>query len=493
MGKFGKLLLVGVVLTFPHGVSRAGQTDSETERYAADLLRAAQFVADRYVVEKDASQLAAESVEGLYDAVHERMPRDLRNRLRVMGELTDIERVALIREARDGIGHRKGLTSGRDLKASIDAMVRQLDPYSRFTDAATKARANWSLWTNYSGVGLSYQWDPCLNLPVVQSPLRGGPAERAGIQQGDLITHFTVSTDAEGRPLPKPRVLSATGMAAADIDNLLVGAPGTPLTLTIERLGESTYRTFSLRHEFFELEAVYGYERYTDGSWNYIIDARNRIAYVRLPNFYVRDLAAKVAHVLDTLEGEGGLNGLVLDLRFNPGGRIHVGVDIARLFLSEGQAIASIHMRDHVDRHRCLVTGKYARMPLVCLINGESASCSEIVAAALQDHNRGVIIGERSFGKGTVQQVFPFADGDLKLTNARWHRPNGDNLDKAFADGGVWGVRPDREVKLTPKQTDDLRHDQQRRWIIARTDVPPAKAIGSDPQLARALTTLRTK
>jgi carboxyl-terminal processing protease len=205
-----------------------------------------------------------------------------------------------------------------------------------------------------------------------------------------------------------------------------------------------------------------------------------------------------MAKVITRLHREG-LKGLVLDLRFNPGGVLPGARDVANLFIEKGEIVS---IRPRVGQGytmRARSDGYIADVPLVCLINGESASASEIVSAALQDHERAAIMGERSYGKGSVQTVHNYDGGALKLTTASFWRPNGKNLNKASTDGkdaDEWGVTPDSDyiIKLSRKEREDLQEHLLKLERIARRDRPAKETKEfKDRQLDTALEYLRSR
>ena len=194
-----------------------------------------------------------------------------------------------------------------------------------------------------------------------------------------------------------------------------------------------------------------------------------------------------------------GIKGFVLDMRFNPGGLLDSAVDISDLFIDDGR-IVSIRPRNKpevkIDGKRA---GSLTNFPMVCLVNGHSASASEIVSACLQDHGRAYVVGERSYGKGSVQTIQGFDGGSLKITTATFWRPSGKNLYKLSTQGrdeDEWGVTPDKEVRLNRKERDDLAEHQRDLEIIQRKDkdrpLPKeTKPEFKDRQLEMALEYLR--
>jgi carboxyl-terminal processing protease len=245
-----------------------------------------------------------------------------------------------------------------------------------------------------------------------------------------------------------------------------------------------------------------GVRRRENDDWDYTIDPQNRIIYVRLTSFARNTFRDLKAMIDEEAKKPGGIKGLILDLRFNPGGLLDSAVRISDLFIDDGLIVS---IRPRVGREYNF-TGQsadsYLNFPMVCLVNGGSASGSEIVAGCLQDHRRALIMGERSYGKGSVQNIQPFelTGGEIKLTTATFWRPSGKNINKSSTKGGEdeeWGILPEKEhhLKLTPKERDELAEHQRNVEIIPRRDLPPAGEPKEfkDRQLELALEYLRSQ
>jgi carboxyl-terminal processing protease len=231
-----------------------------------------------------------------------------------------------------------------------------------------------------------------------------------------------------------------------------------------------------------------------------MIDPETKIGYVRLTSFS-RNSLRDLTNTMTALRQQG-VKGFILDLRFNPGGLLDSAWKISDLYVNGGN-IVEIRPRNRaatkLPGSRKAQQDLMTDFPMVVLVNGYSASGSEIVSAALQDQNRCLIIGERSYGKGSVQNIIGFEGGDIKLTTATFWRPSGKNLNKATAgknggagtDEDVWGVMPDRVIKLERKERDDLAEYQHELEII-RPKGKPMKDTGfEDRQLNEALKYLR--
>src|SRR5262249_19214833 len=247
-----------------------------------------------------------------------------------------------------------------------------------------------------------------------------------------------------------------------------------------------------------------GFKRNADDSWDYVIDPENQICYVRLIGFQsnsARDLENAIRNLQDNMRKlyNSGIKGFILDLRFNPGGLLDQAVKISDLFIDDGM-IVTIKPRVGPETSYMGKKGGYTTFPMVCLVNGYSASASEIVSACLQDHGRAVIMGSRSYGKGSVQTILNFEEtgGRLKITTATFWGPSRKNLNKASTGGKDeedWGVKPDKgyDMPLSVKDLNDLQDHQRDREIIHRPGKAPAVNEFQDRQLDMALEYLRNQ
>lgn len=344
------------------------------------------------------------------------------------------------------------------IESAIHGMLEELDPYSNFISEDHYNQFKRITDGSFGGVGIQVspkkKADPYLE---VISPLVGTPAYEAGILAGDRI--YSV----DGTPLE--------GLTQDDIIKRLTGQPNTSVKVTVQHKPyESEPFEVTLHRAEINIETVLGDKHGQDDSWDFLIDDDRKIGYIRISSF-TKKTAADLRTALKSLE-EDGASGLVIDLRNNPGGLLEAAVETCDLFLDEG-VIVSTKGRITPERQLKASRGQMLKdIPIAVLINGASASASEIVAACLQDHERAVIVGERSFGKGSVQNVIELEDGHsaLKLTTASYHGPSGKNIHK-FPDSKEsddWGVLPDKgyEVKVSPE-------DQEKyfRWRAKRDRV----------------------
>jgi len=259
------------------------------------------------------------------------------------------------------------------------------------------------------------------------------------------------------------------------------------VSITVVHPGTRAKETIRLTREIIHVETVLGDRRKEDDSWDYMIDHQERIGYVRLTGFS-RDTASELQRVIEGLRLQG-MRALILDLRFNPGGLLRSAVEISDMFVSEG-VIVSTEGRNSPKRtwkaHRPVT---YDDFPMVVLVNRYSASASEIVAACLQDHQRAVIMGERTWGKGSVQNLIELENGRsaLKLTTAAYQRPSGKKIHR-FPDDteeDTWGVTPDEgfELRLGDSEIVGLLRYRRERDIVrphpAPQDAAASQASGS--------------
>lgn len=373
----------------------------------------------------------------------------------------------------------------------VNGGLEKLDPHSSFINPEDYKQFSRQTKGIFGGVGLSLGFDPQKgNALTVVSPIVGTPAHDAGVLAGDIILKVN-GKDTE-----------ALGMNES-ID-AIQGEPGTTVTLTILHEGEREPVDFTLKRAIVKVPSVLGDKRLPDGSWDHMIDKEKKIGYLRLINFS-ETAPAEMKVALATLQAQG-MKGLIIDLRGNPGGLIRAAVEIADLFLDQGKIVSTkgrVTQEESFEATRegtlLLPTREH---PITVIINRYSASASEILAAALQDHARAIVVGERSFGKGSVQNVIEMESraSALKLTTASYWRPSGKNIHR-FPDSKEtddWGVKPDKgfEVKLEDKERINFLRWRNDRDVVRKADQPVRKPIlpdFKDSVLEKALEATRTK
>jgi carboxyl-terminal processing protease len=347
--------------------------------------------------------------------------------------------------------------------AAMDGMIGVLqkhgDSHSEFIDAARHDAYREEYEQEFGGVGIRLRLlgDPPMPT-VIGLPERGTPAAEADVRLADRIQAVN------GR--------STAGLQLEDITQMVRGPVGEPVTLTLlEPDGEKT-RDVTIERTMITVESVLGDVHDDEGRWKFIIRDEPRIGYVRIIKFGDKT-AAELAGVLADLK-QDGLEGLVLDVRDDAGGALDAAVEISDLFLPAGRPIVTTRGRDQQVRDRYLSSGAggYSDLPLAVIVDRNSASASEIVAACLQDYGRAAIVGERSYGKGTVQRLMRLESGRslLKLTSATYWRPSGKNIHRMPGDDDQkeWGVTPDKglEVEVDRDEYVAWRDYRVRRDLI---------------------------
>lgn len=292
---------------------------------------------------------------------------------------------------------------------SVDGMLFELnDPYSAFLPPERFARLHESTSGNYAGLGIEVDLrDGWL---IVVAPIAGGPAERAGVQPGDRIVEIM------GKP--------TRGWTNEEASRVLRGKAGTPVKLTVERPGVDFPIKLTLSRTMIHQSAVRRSSMLRDG-----------VGYIDLKAFS-DSTAQEVVGAISSLLSKG-MKTLILDLRTNPGGLLGQGVRVSDLFLNPGQKIVSMRGRlpEANREYADTIPQRWPQLPLIVLVDGRSASAAEIVAGALQDHDRAVIIGTPTYGKGSAQSVVSLgAAGGLRLTTARWFTPVGRSIARRLPD-----------------------------------------------------------
>jgi carboxyl-terminal processing protease len=371
---------------------------------------------------------------------------------------------------------------------AMRGMVEGLDPYSGYISPREFSHFQEALDQEFGGVGILVEIDPDTKRLMVMSPLLDTPAYRAGLKAGDTI----LAIDGQ----------DTHGMSLREAVELMRGRPGDPVRLRLQHVGEDAPVEVLVTRAIIPVESVLGDHRRDNGSWGFRLEQDPRITYIRLINFGERTLDE-----LKTTLRQNRAEAVVLDLRDNAGGLLTAAVDVCDLFI-EGGTIVSTRGRGGATYQTFAAKSSTLldrRVPIVVLINGFSASASEIVAACLQDHGRATVVGQRSWGKGTVQNVIKLEGGraGLKLTTASYWRPSGKNIHRSSdaSEEDDWGVRPDEglEVVLTDEEADRVRrHRRQRDGFRYETPEGPKIEAAEkdelyDPQLEKAIEHLQQR
>lgn len=308
--------------------------------------------------------------------------------------------------------------------SAIDGMLKTLDPYSTYLSPERYRELEIGTSGEFGGVGMEVSEEN--GVLTVITPIEGSPAEKAGIKPRDQIIEI------EGK--------STQGMVVQEAVRLLRGPSGTPVKITIRRAGEQEPRVITLIRDKIVVKSVKPKL------------LENGIGYVKLAQFQDRT-SQELTEAIAGLETQNGaeLSGLILDLRNNPGGLLTEAIDVVDEFIDSG-LIVSVRGRtqDQTREYYATKNGSFQTFPVVVMVNDGSASASEVVAEALQDSKRAVILGTKTFGKGSVQTIIKLEDGSgLKLTTAKFYAPSGRSINEV-------GVTPDIKVENTEDQDKQL-------------------------------------
>ena len=312
---------------------------------------------------------------------------------------------------------------------AIPSMLHQLDPHSNFFDPKSYSALREEQRGKYYGVGMTV--GPRNNKVIVIAPFVGTPAYRAGIRPGDIIAAI------DGKP--------TDNMSTSDVADLLKGPRGTTVRITMLREGADHPLEFSVVRDEIPRYSV---------DLHFMI--KPGVGYMHVSGFQ----ETTEHEVTEALDQMGDLKGLILDLRQNPGGLLSEGVGVADKFLKKGQLIVSHHGRSSPEKRYVAARGNGGKdYPLVVLVDRGTASAAEILAGAIQDHDRGLIVGETTFGKGLVQTVYPLAENTgLALTTAKYYTPSGRLIQRDYSNLSLYDYyynresddnNANKEVKLT--------------------------------------------
>ncbi|MFL5241915.1 MAG: S41 family peptidase [Gemmataceae bacterium] len=357
----------------------------------------------------------------------------------------------------------------------INGGLERLDPHSAYINPKDYKQFDKISKGTFGGIGIQMGYDrQNRGQLMVISPMVGTPAYEKGVLAGDMILKI------DGK--------STENMRISDAVDIIQGEPGQAITLTVQHEGSKDPIDVEITRAEIRVQSVLGERRLPDDpkQWDFFIDHSSKIGYIRLVNF--SETAAKeMEDAVEKLEAEG-VRGLIIDVRNNPGGLLTAAVEISDLFLTDGSIVTIKGRNDREKAYEAKLSGTHLlpaeKFPIAVLINKYSASASEILSAALQDHGRAVIIGERSYGKGSVQNIIRINEGDrgmsaLKLTTASYWRPSGKNIHR-FPDSketDEWGVKPDPGYEITMKDEERLEYmiDRNRRDVVRGKEAAAAK------------------
>ena len=359
------------------------------------------------------------------------------------------------------------------LENSLHGMMRGLDEHSAYLPPQRFQEVNEKLNQGYGGIGIHIDFDQENHILQVVRPIIDSPAFKAGILPGDIIVRINnIGTDL---------------LTGEECVSQLKGPVGEDVRLSIERGEEAELREFTLTRAQISVLTVLGHSRNADGTWEYILDDDRRILYMQMTDFS-RDTAGEMQKIFDR-QDELEFEALILDLRDNGGGLLDTAVKVCDMFVTDGVIVSTRGRNGRIITQSLAQaeTAISADMPIVVLINGASASASEITAGCLQDHKRAVVVGQRSYGKGSVQDIVTLEPGNkssaLKLTTASFWRPSERNIHRHPNDmeEDEWGIQPDEGffIPYSEEEWKQYRNYRYRyRFMPASSQRPPA---GIDP------------
>ena len=334
------------------------------------------------------------------------------------------------------------------IESAIAGMLLNLDTHSTYIGPRNFKQFDRHTKGQFGGIGIKIDMPD--GILTVVSPLVGTPAYDAGILAGDRI----LKVNGE----------EILGLTQDQIVDRLTGPAGTDVNITVQHKPyTSDPFDVTLTRAVINIESVLGDTHGADDRWDFMLDKEHKIGYVRI-NTFMQTTKDDLQKALEQLT-QDGMKGLILDLRYDPGGLLSSAIEVSDMFLTEGKIVGTSGRNREDQQYVAHPEGTYSDFPMAVLVNQASASASEIVAACLQDHQRAVIIGERTYGKGSVQNVIELEGGKsaLKLTTASYQRPNGHNIHrfKKMTEEDEWGVKPNKgfEVAFTRAE-----HNQFFRW-----------------------------
>ncbi len=379
--------------------------------------------------------------------------------LNILGDVFERVRADYVEEA----------TDEKLIESAINGMLTALDPHSSYLNAKSFRDMQVNTRGKFGGLGIRVTMED--GLVKVISPIDDTPAHRAGIEPADIITHL------DGKPI--------LGLSLSEAVEKMRGRVGTDLRLTIRRAGREPFDV-TLTRAIIKIQSVRS-------------RMEGNIGYVRITSFSEQTFEGlkKAMKKIDD-EAGGQMRGIVLDLRNNPGGLLDQAVSVSDAFLEKGEIVSTRSRRAEDTQRFNARPGDLAKgVPMVVLVNGGSASASEIVAGALQDHDRAIILGTKSFGKGSVQTIIPLpGHGAMRLTTARYYTPSGRSIQAV-------GIVPDIEVKQARIETLDQPPRRREADLRRALDNDNGKDVKDgekaektpqapeDYQLARAFDLLR--
>ena len=312
------------------------------------------------------------------------------------------------------------------LENAIRGMLSQLDPHSAYLDSESFSDLQETTSGNYGGLGIEIDMEN--GFVKVIAPMDETPAAKAGIESGDLIVQL------DGRPVK--------GMSLTEAIDTMRGEPGSDIKVMIVKTGQPSPKELTLTREIIKVASVR--QRYLEDGYGYL-----RIAQ------FQSDTGDEVEKAIIRLKDEGDLDGLIIDLRNNPGGVLQSAIEVSDVFMNDGLIVYTVgRLNESQLRYSATGTDAISGVPIVVLVNEGTASASEIVAGALQDNGRAIVMGTDTFGKGSIQTILPLNNEKaIKLTTARYFTPSGKSIQAEGIVPDIWVARS----KVTPIKSSPFR------------------------------------
>lgn len=374
----------------------------------------------------------------------------------------------------------------RLIEAAIDGMLHDLDRYSDFIPPEEMKEFETDIESEYGGIGIRVTQLPDEDYLTVTTPIFGSPSYKAGVVANTWIV------DIDGK--------SAQNFSVENAVDAIQGEIGSIVKVTFRNKQSLKDQTLEIPRAVVKVQTVLGDQRLPSDEWDYFLrhfaKPNEKIAYLRISNFgrqTVKELKLVLADLI-----RKDMKGLILDLRFNPGGLLTAAIDTSDLFVDQGLIVRTEGRNAIPRKWFAKKRGTLTGFPIAVIVNDRSASASEIVAACLKDSGRAVIVGERTFGKGSVQNMVRLEKGKsiLKLTTAAYYRPNGQNINRLaeHTPDDPWGVKPSPGYLVDfddEMQQEYFRYRQARDVIQPKGKMPEAQPEFKDLQLERAVEYLR--
>ncbi len=383
--------------------------------------------------------------------------QDVYKQLNLFGEVYERVRSEYVEEIKD-----------KDLiEAAINGMLQSLDPHSSYLDSESFEEMKVQTKGEFGGLGIEVTMEN--GLVKVVSPIDETPAAKAGIQSGDYISHI----DQE----------AVMGLTLSEAVDKMRGAVNTPIIVTIIRKGKEPFDVKIIR-DIIKITSVK-------------IKVHNEVGYLRITSFTQKTYKNLVKE-FSKLEKQmnGNMKGLVLDLRNNPGGLLDQAISVSDAFLERGEIVSTRGRETNAEQRFNASKGDITKgIPIVVLINGGSASASEIVAGALQDHKRGILLGTSTFGKGSVQTIIPVSSrGAIRLTTARYYTPSGKSIQAKGIEPDIYVPQSKLEVieKNNSRKESNLRGHLDEKDTDSKETKEIKNSLEDDYQLNRALDLIKS-